>query len=259
MAKKNRNSLKNAFREGAQPSAESFADLIDSALNVVDDGFDKSDEDGFKVAQLGKTGKLISFFENISVRRPSWFIRLGRGNKQLILGSESDKPVLALTTEQDGEQERTRVGVNKTDPAHELDVDGVVAATGRIGAQGRSVKADGLWHDITEVLDGCRAFEVMAGVGDKENGRYALVHAFALNAFNRKSHVTCHQSHYGSRCDQIDLRWVGETHAYSLQIRTRCAYGANVEIQFFLTDLWFDPFMRGCVSGSPAGQINEGS
>ena len=45
MAKKNRRSLKNAFREGAQPSADAFADLIDSALNVVDDGFDKLESD----------------------------------------------------------------------------------------------------------------------------------------------------------------------------------------------------------------------
>ncbi|WP_334158095.1 hypothetical protein [Oryzomicrobium sp.] len=245
MAKKNRTSLKHAFSEGAQPSAESFADLIDSALNVVDDGFDRSDEDGFRVAQLGKTGKLISFFENIAVRRPSWFMRLSQGSRRLFFGSESEKPVLTLSSETVGDQEATRVGINKADPAHELDVDGVVAAKGRIGSQGASVKADGQWHDIAGPLDGCRAFEVIAGVGDKDAGRYALLHAFALNTFNRKGHVTPHQSYYGSRCDQLDLRWVGDTHAYTLQLRTRCAYGEHVAIQFYLTDLWFDPFMRG--------------
>jgi hypothetical protein len=125
-----------------------------------------------------------------------------------------------------------------------LDINGVVSARGRIGATKGQAKADGLWHDITEPLDGCRAFEVVAGVGEKERGRYALAHAVAVNAFNRNAKIDSRQSHFGSRCDKIELRWVGETHAYTLQIRTRCAYGEHIAIQYFLTDLWFDPFMR---------------
>ena len=58
---------------------EAFADLIDSALNVVDDGFDKSDEEGFKVAQIGHDGCLMSFYENLSVRGASWSLRLAPG------------------------------------------------------------------------------------------------------------------------------------------------------------------------------------
>lgn len=256
MAKKNRNSLKNAFREGAQPSAASFGDLIDSVLNVVDEGFEKTDADGFKVTQLGGSGKLISFYENIAVRQPSWSMSLGRESRQLIVGNEGDKPVLTLTEGNSETQETPRVGINKSNPDHALDVDGVVAARGRIGAAKGQVKADGLWHDITEVLDGCRAYEIMAGVGDKENGRYALVQAIAINAFNRNSQVNCTQSHFGSRCDKIELRWEGTTHAYTLQVRTRCAYGEHVVIQYFLTDLWFDPFMRQCdtrTDGKTAG------
>ncbi|MBS1189270.1 MAG: hypothetical protein H6R10_1062 [Rhodocyclaceae bacterium] len=255
MAKKNRQSLKNAFSNGAQPSAESFGDLIDSSLNVLDDGFEKTDEDGFKVAQLGKGGRLLSFFDNIALRRPAWFVRLGHNARQLVFGSEGGKPVLTLAADPAGEKEYTRVGINKTDPAHELDVDGWVASRGRVGARGQSVQADGEWHDITEALKGCRAFEVMAGVGDKDGGRYALLHAYALNAFNRKGHVTSHQSYYGSRCDQIDLRWTGETHAYTLQIRTRCAYGSHVRIQYYLTDLWPDTGMAECdARNAPGGE-----
>ena len=244
MAKKNRNSLKNAFRDGAQPSAESFGDLIDSVLNVVDEGFEKTDVDGFKITQLGGNGKLISFYENLSVRQATWSIRLGRENQQLIVGSDSGEPVLTLAAGNGESKTPARVGINNSKPAHELDVDGVVAARGRIGSDKGQVKADGLWHDITPALDGCRAFEVMAGVGEKESGRYALVNAVAINTFNRNGKINCQQSHFGSRCDKIELRWVGETHAYTLQVRTRCAYGEHVVIQYFLTDLWFDPFMQ---------------
>lgn len=244
MAKKNRKSLKSAFREGAQPSEEAFGDLVDSVLNVVDDGFEKTDADGFKVTQLGGTGKLMSFFENVSVRDPAWSMQLGRENRQLIVGDGNGKPVLTLAGGDAEAPEATRVGINQPKPAHELDVVGVVSAHGRIGATRGLVKADGLWHDIAGPLDGCRAFEVMAGVGEKESGRYALLHAVAINAFNRNSRVNADQSYFGSRCDKIELRWVGETHAFTLQARTRCAYGPNISIQYFLTELWFDPFMR---------------
>jgi hypothetical protein len=243
MAKKNRNSLKNAFREGAQPSAESFGDLIDSVLNVVDEGFEKTDGDGFKITQLGGKGKLISFYENLSVHQPAWSMRLGRENRQLIVGDENGEPALTLLAGR-GEKPAARIGINNDKPAYELDVNGVVAARGRIGSDRGGVKADGLWHDITSALDGCHAFEVMAGVGDKESGRYALLNAVAINAFNRNGKINSQQSHFGSRCDKIELRWRGETHAYTLQIRTRCAYGDHVAIQYFLTDLWFDPFMQ---------------
>jgi len=246
MAKKNRRSLKNAFREGAQPSADAFADLIDSALNVVDDGFDKSDEEGFKVAQIGHDGCLMSFYENLSVRGASWSLRLAPGGGQLQACDEAGRVVLVLVAEPAGEGDATRVGINKTAPAHALDVDGVVGARGRSGTACPPVRADGKWHDITPPLDGCRAFEVMAGVGDKEAGRYALLHAFAVNTFNRKPHVTAHQSHYGARCDQLELRWTGETHAFTLQARTRCAYPEHVRIRCQLSELWFDPFMQSC-------------
>jgi hypothetical protein len=244
MAKKNRKSLKNEFREGAQPTEEAFGDLIDSALNVVDDGFDKTDVDGFKITQLGGNGKLMSFFENVSVHKPAWSVRLGQENRQLIIDGESGKPALTLSA---GRGEATnRVGINKPNPEHALDVDGVVASRGRIGAGKGLAKADGGWHDIAGPFDGCRAFEVMAGVGEKETGRYALLQATVINTFNRNATVDNRQAHFGSRCDMLELRWVGDTHAYTLQIRTRCAYGEHIAIQYFLTDLWFDPFMQSC-------------
>jgi hypothetical protein len=90
----------------------------------------------------------------------------------------------------------------------------------------------------------------MAGVGKPHSGRYALMHAFALNTFNsKKGSITYHQARFLSRCDQIDLRWVGATHDYSLEMRTRCSYeeGAQekVFVRYYVTQLWFDPFMAG--------------
>lgn len=267
MTKRNRNTLSAYFADGQLPTQEAFGDLIDSVVNIVDDGFDKSPEEGMKVAQLDNNSKLISFYDEITVKAPLWSIAFSmsgygggaESGKNLNFFYGNNKAVgltLASAPEDTGEKSlegKIRVGVNKNDPGHELDVDGVIAADGRMGRAGKSVvRADGKWHPVLTGLDGCQAFEIMAGVGKPHSGRYALLHAYALNTFNsKKSNITYHQAHFGSRCDQIELRWVGETHDYSLEMRVRCSYEQNakdeIHIRYYLTRLWFDPFMSDCV------------
>jgi len=153
----------------------------------------------------------------------------------------------------DGE---SHIGVNKTDPAHALDVDGVIAAHGRLGANPdnqKTVAADGYWHNITGALSGCQAFEVMAGVGSKGTGRYALMNAIAMNTFNPrgwlfnifnlKKKIKYQQAYYLARGNRIKLRWLSEDKHYYLQMRTVCAYGGDVRIRYYLTRLWFDEDM----------------
>lgn len=221
------------------PSEDNFGDLIDSALNVIDEGFDKSPGDGFKVAQLGDSGKLLSFFENISIKSPLWSIQIDTDTKSLNFSAGNKKNILTLSPE-------GKAGINKKRPEFELDVEGVVASTGRIGGKQGRIPADGKWHEITDILDGCQAFEIMSGVGEKKAGKYALLHAFALNTFNSKGKVIRHQSHYGSRCNRLQLRWSGKTHAFSLQLRTGYCFGEGVLASYFITKLWFDPFMDKC-------------
>jgi len=129
-------------------------------------------------------------------------------------------------------------------------VKGVIRAEGRIGVASSElqVPADGQWHPITSALDGCQAFEIMAGVGGKPGaGQYALLHAFAVNTFNSKSSITCHEAHYDSRCNQLQLRWQGTPHAYRLEVKTRCPYADSspdkYHIRYYLTKLWFDHLM----------------
>ncbi|MEY2632711.1 MAG: hypothetical protein RIR00_1365 [Pseudomonadota bacterium] len=245
--KKNRKTLINQFKDGAQPSEAAFADLIDSSINVVDDGFAKTDSEGFQVAQLGQSGKLMSFYENIMEKQPAWSLQLGEGSKQLHLADTVDKPVLTLSHSQDNEESSNRVGINQPKPRHALEVGGVVAASGRSGQPGEPLAADGEWQDLTEALEGCFALELTAGVGDKEKGRYALLHAIALNTWG-KGVINVTQTHYGDRCDRLELRWSGSMRAQVLQIRTRCPYPPHSRIQFHLGNLWFDPLMQGCDS-----------
>lgn len=279
MTKRNRKTLSAYFADGQLPTQEAFGDLIDSVVNIVDDGFDKSPEEGMKVAQLDNSSKLVSFYDEITVRAPLWSIAFSvsgygggtESNKNLNFfygGNKATGLTLASAPESAAGPDKApegkiRVGINKNAPEHELDVDGVVAADGRTGRAGKNeVRADGKWYPIITGLDGCQAFEIMAGVGKPHSGRYALLHAYALNTFNsKKGNITYHQAHFSSRCDQIELRWVGGTHDYSLEMRVRCSYEQNAKeeicIRYYVTQLWFDPFMADCVrkdgAKTPAG------
>ncbi len=274
MTKRNRKILAENFVDGKMPTQEAFGDLIDSMVNIVDDGFDKSARDGMKVAQVDNGSKLISFYDEITVKDPLWTISFTipgygentEGRKNLNFFGGGGKSGFTLSTWGNAEkgEEKVRVWVNKGNPDYEMDVGGVLAADGRIGRKGKeSVRADGKWHPIVTGLDGCHAFEVMAGVGKRHSGRYALLHAFALSTFNSgQDGITSHQAHFSSKCDQIELRWAGETHNYSLEMRTRCSYeqkaSEKVFIRYYLTRLWFDPFMEDCSEDDDSAEERGG-
>ena len=271
MANKNRSTLKRYFREGALPSANQFEDLIDSTVNKINDGFDKSSKNGFEISLLGDYNGLISFFRSNAVfqtdgdRQAEWSISYDKENDRLLFvrrpGQEGETRVLVLDPE-------GWIGVNTSAPQWELDVAGVIAAEGRIGANPRigveqkeqkTVPADGGWHTIVDNLSGCQAFEVMAGVGNKGTGMYALMHAVALNTYNpsglisnlfrRKNRIKYNHAYYLSRGHKIKLRWVGDRENYQLQMGTNCDYGKDnndtqIGIRYYITKLWFDETMQ---------------
>ena len=85
MAKKNRSTLKRYFRTGALPSEDHFDDLIDSTLNTIDEGFDKTPENGFEISLVGDHRRLISFFKRGSVRDAVWTIDYDADHDRLSL------------------------------------------------------------------------------------------------------------------------------------------------------------------------------
>ncbi len=253
MAKKNRSTLKRYFREGALPTADQFGDLIDSSLNTIDEGFDKTTENGFEISLVGQHDKLISFFRNSVSKHPVWAVSYDRESDRLsfVQPSKDDDVRSTLVLGPNG-----LVGINKDDPRWNLDVDGIIAAQGRIGANPNNqltIPADGEWHNITPELSGCQALEVVAGVGKKDTGKYALMKAEAFNTFNPrgfffnflnlKKRIKYQQAWYLARNNKIKLRWSGKGRDYTLQMRTNSDYGEGVKVRFFITRLWFDEDM----------------
>ena len=240
MARRNRKTLKNFFKKGHMPTEDDFNDLVDSMVNIVDEGFSKSFSEGLKLSPVTDSDKLLSFFQNIEDKSPIWTCETDTSNNNLSFSNSKGEKVLVL-------DENRRVGINKERPESTLDVDGVITSTGRKGSyKSGLVPADGKWHSIIVDLTGCNAFEIMAGVGKKKSGKYALLHAFALSTFNSKNKIIYHQSFFKSLCNTLKLRWDGTTYSYGLDIRTKSDFGPDIYINYFISQIWFDPLMDNC-------------
>ena len=249
MTRRRRSMLKERFAQGKMPTEVDFGDLIESMLNMLDEGFEKTPEAGFKVAQV-HDGKLLSFYKDISTGGMLWSVALDKATNYLNFHDERNQPLLTLASETSGDGiHRAAVGIRQDNPQYELDVAGTIAAHARVGRRGAlAVPADGNWYDATDYMTGCQAWEVMAGVGAKDsNGRYALMHAFAINAFTKNDSITYHQSHFGNKCSRIELRWFNnpddKVFEFKLQMRVGCTYGEDVWIQYHMTQLWQDTLM----------------
>jgi hypothetical protein len=207
-----RETLKNYFRAGSLPRQEHFHDLIDSTLNMGDEGFAKDEKDGLKIATRGDSRTLLSFFRrSLGESAPLWRMGLDESNDTLELmhqdqDSPGESPTLALSYDADAADggaragEKTgRVGINTSQPERDLDVNGIARMVGRMGVVPRRmaeasadpsvppgpVLANGEWQTISDKLPGCHALEVLAGVGGRKGeGQYALLHAIAISAFN---------------------------------------------------------------------------
>ncbi|MFT3826066.1 MAG: hypothetical protein QM731_19245 [Chitinophagaceae bacterium] len=241
MPLKNRTTLKNFFSIGNMPTQSNFADLIDSSLNIVDDGFYKSMDDGIVIAPSGKSEKLITFFDNTEYKNASWSFNLDTRKKDPALNIKNNKNQCLIYAGQNG-----NTGINTDAPISELHVNGFTTSDGRIGSYAiGEVPANGNWHAILPSLSGCHAFEIVAQAGKVNEGKYALLHAVAVATFGKsRTRIRKTQAYYGWFWDKIGLRWSGDTFDYSLQIKTRSHYGDKVNIRYHITKLWDDKFMN---------------
>jgi len=297
---RSRESLRKQFADGCMPTGAQFDDLISSMLHMQDEGFEKTPEDGLKVTTAVGAHALLTFFRAENARQGLWSVRYGGAGNALAVqpvpqartgpwvpgarvpgaAVPATAPLLTLTRE-------GRVGVGQAEPAHALDVRGIVGAQGRVGTYPLSdpaeLKADGKWHVLADRLRRCVGFEVVASVGVDDTGRHALLHAVALNAFNprftgvvgwlarrfpwierrfnRRKRIRSHGAWFGESCDQLELQWAGEGPGpYRLEIRTRCAYPGTPLIRVHVTQLWPATLPEGPggpampAAGGPSGQ-----
>lgn len=174
-----RKELKHRFREGALPTEEDFAVLIDS------------------LAHIDEYNKLVEWMRRLEARLaldPS----LEPAPPPPDDDDNGDVPPEKPGATPFYYDENGKVGLGLRDPISLLDVRGWIAQKGRLGSyepyghetetgrRGRhpSVPADGQWHVIVPHPEGPHAFEIVAYAGLPEDPkRQALTHAIAVTSY----------------------------------------------------------------------------
>jgi len=239
MARRNRQTLKKSFSNGQKPTEKDFENLIDSTLNILDDGFSKSPESGIELAPLvGEKRVIMSVFRESGDPRPEWEMAVGTSGELKICryGEDSSIPLITLNT--DGSIE---IGHKEKD----ILLNGVMNIPGRKGTfiQGH-VPADGKWHDITEDLEGVCALEVVAASGRRHTGKHAILVAMATHCFGDKARIKKIRSHYGIFGNRLNLRWVRNDLKSRLQVKSIFYYGDDIQIHYQISRLWDNPLME---------------
>ncbi|GAA3625776.1 hypothetical protein [Flavivirga jejuensis] len=234
----NRETLAELFKDGMKPSGAIFSNLIYSMINKLDDGIEKNFDHGLSLSPQGNTAEnLLSLFHQIDDGYAAW--SLGLTSKEDGAGlnfKEGDNSISRLYIKKGG-----GIGINTTTPKHALDIKGDLGIQSRKGTYANgTIMANGKWQTILTNQTDCKLLEVSAcAKGGKGEGKYAVLHAFALNPFSgKRGRIRKFQSYYGWRWwRRIQLRWVGTSFNYSLEMRTVVNYGEKGTIDFHITQL----------------------
>ena len=237
MSVKSRDILKYAFSNGSIPTQDDFSNFIDSFVHKKEDGL-FSDDHGLRIVPTGNSQKLISFFNNLNVDSPLWsFEKNDRGKNAYDINIANIKSESVLYLSLDG-----NVGIGNKYPKEKIEVNGNVTYRGRRGTyKCGTIPGDGKWHVIVPSLNKCNAFEIIAKINKPGKGMHAIMYAIALSAFNgKRSDIVKHHAYYGSYREKIKLRWRGSDFNYNLEMKTFSDYGGSHNIEYYVTNLWWD-------------------
>ncbi len=235
MPKRNRQSLKASFRRGNRPSELDFENLIDSTMNLLDDGLCKEPDTGLMLAPEAGKSAVLSVCRESGDEEALWEFALDAETHSLSVGLRG-RPLVVMNV--DGTME-----LGEAESSVKLN--GTLNTASRRGTfvEGE-VPADGHWHDLTDELEGCWALEVVAGCGRRNTGKHSLTVATAVHCFGARPVISKTSSHYGVRGHRIRLRWVKKGYACTLQARTAFDYGDEIAIRYHISRLWDEPFME---------------
>ena len=241
MAIRNRNTLIEGFSKGQRPSADDFKNLIDSTVNILDDGFSKDAQSGIKLAPISEQeGTVMTFLQNMTDDIGGrWEFDVLNNDLKISHVNDNGKGQLILL-KQNGEIEIGKEG-------SDVNVRGTLHSEQRSGKKVlKKITAHGKWQDLTDFLEGIHALEVICVMGKRNTGKHAVLVAHATHCFGAKPRIRKIRSHFGVFGNKILIRWVKSKHerACKLQVRTRFMLGGDISIQGSITSLWDNPLME---------------
>lgn len=254
----NRRELMDLFKNGNIPSENDFEKLIESTLNLNEDGFSKNPEEGFVIKPEDSFNNFITFYKHKNDIDPFFSIakeETGAPAVKIVpYNNSSASKHEELENVKDAQiyfHTNGAMGIGQqANKMCKLSVNGFTSMQGRTGSYLTGcVDADGLWKPIkpeSGFFDGCQAFEIIARAGKPDSRKYAIMHAIALSAYGGKSshqriRRTC--ARYGFFWNRIRLRWRNAgPNNYWLEIKTSSHYSDGGTIEYRITKLWDDDF-----------------
>lgn len=241
MAIRNRDTLKKSFSEGQRPTEDDFRNLIDSTVNILDDGFSKNAQTGIRLAPLSEEeGTMLTFLQNFADETSRWEVSVVNFHDLKISKVTGKDRQQLLVMKDNGDIELGCEG-------KQVSIIGTLDVTQRKGNfVEASIPADGKWHDVTEDLEGICALEIVSVYGKKNTGKHGVLIAQATHCFGSRARIRRVRSHYGSFGNRIKIRWVRSKNNLGcrLQLRTRFFLGDDIFIRSNISRLWDDPMME---------------
>ncbi len=264
-----RKTLQNFFRRGGRPTEEHFRKLINSTFNKADDDLNIDKLNGLMLYGTENDGNLLSLYDNKDDEEATWKL-VTRKKKGLLITEKEDITPSKETANQAFLflQNGGGLGIGTHEPGQALDVNGIIAADGRIGQYKKDslndIPADGRWHNVfKDNLEGCHAFELMVYAGGEEGkGKYSLMHAIAICIRgDSRPKIKKTIAHYDKWWNKVSVRWEARKKAvaapekdrwwkniplfrekkekeYNLQVKTRSDFGNGHTIHCAITVLW---------------------
>lgn len=228
MATRGRKILKEFFSNGRRPSEQEFEDLIDSSVNILDDGYSKNNKDGLKLVPKNEKGILMSFCTQ-SGNDPSWVFTINEA-EDLLIYKKTEEITSGKVPEEKKDASSLILNSPKTVIVGDIELQGVKKGQSASEELKKELIADGKWHDITELKDGVYVLEIVASIqGEPGDGEYAVLMAWATQSFGSHKKIKMVGSHYGFWGHKLKLRWhknkiKNKNGFYQLQIKSRLRY-----------------------------------
>lgn len=205
---KSRAELKAYFKQGAVPTEEQFAQLIDSMHNLADDGqATATSAAGLRLFPTDASGTLAAVFAQAPEADgavPLWRLALAADGSLNVCGGDGE-PVMTI------------------DKNRNITLSGTLKATRYLSGKGHTaglpkmleleIQADGMWHDLPVESAvgvcpvGCRVYRLSACYNNLRNRSYSVCEVLASHADGRKRKIRSSCKHGWGWSGHIKVRW----------------------------------------------------
>lgn len=221
---KNRDTLKGYFKKGETPTEEQFAELIDSTLNLAEDGQPVWTDMGWTFFPRYDGCLDIGLYiekSAVDTEPPLWTLSVTPEEKLLIRNAQDDAVIEATQDKSVILHGNLTVKNTVTASAYKTKGGGSVDP----GGDYLTIPADKQWHDLPIDVSregfGCRVYHLYASFREPGTELCRLTRATALWINFMEQRIESPEKHWWGWSGSIRIRWQEKRGKPCLQIRSK--------------------------------------